>query len=102
MLKRAFARERPFAARVLAPVIGHRPGSHSFPSGHSAAGFAGAWLLSRHYPRWSPAFYLLALVVAFSRLYLGVHYLSDVVTGALAGTGLAVLFRAVASRLTRR
>ena len=73
-VKKFFRRRRPFIDVVRATVVGRRPGSFSFPSGHSAAAFAGATLLRRHYPRWTGAFYLLALMVGFSRVYLGAHY----------------------------
>ena len=95
VLKPIFRRRRPFIAFVKARVIGTRPRDFSFPSGHAAAGFAGAVLLGMFLPRWAPLFYLFALAVSFSRIYLGVHYPSDVVMGAFAGSVLAVVYRAL-------
>lgn len=64
---------------ALAPVISGR----SFPSAHASTSFAGARLLSRRLP--GPPLYGLAVAMALSRPYLGVHYPSDVVAGALLG-----------------
>jgi undecaprenyl-diphosphatase len=94
-LKSVFRRRRPFLAFVKARVLGPRPLDTSLPSGHTAAAFAGALLFSSYTPAWSPLYYLLAVLIGFSRIYLGVHYPSDVVLGALSGTVLAAVCRAI-------
>jgi undecaprenyl-diphosphatase len=82
-------RRRPFISLVRAIVVGRKPGSYSFPSGHSAAAFAGASLLLRYHPRLAPLLVGIAFLVAFSRIYLGAHYPGDVLSGSFAGTILA-------------
>lgn len=97
-IKAYFRRRRPFITIIQAIVIGKKPGSWSFPSGHSAAAFGGAWLLNHKYPRGWGIRYLVAGMVAFSRIYLGDHYPGDVASGSLFGLLFAMLFRWVLRR----
>lgn len=85
-LKLAVGRRRP-SLPGLPPLTG-TPTGLSFPSAHASTGFAGALAYSRMgLP--APALYGLAGGLALSRLYLGVHYPSDVLAGALLGTTVA-------------
>jgi undecaprenyl-diphosphatase len=65
------------------------PDRLSFPSGHTIEAFAVAVGISRFYPVLAPALLFCALSIAVSRILLGMHFLSDVVVGALIGSGLA-------------
>lgn len=85
---------RPTDPNPLVPV----PHSHSFPSGHTATAVAGATVLSYLYPRLTWLFAVLAAGIAYSRLYVGVHFPLDVVGGALIGGVTALLLLAAVRR----
>lgn len=98
-IKAFFRRRRPFVRIVQALVIGKKPGSWSFPSGHTASSFASAWILSSIWPSRSPAFFGIASTVGLSRVYVGAHYPGDVASGAFLGLVLSELVRRVMMRL---
>jgi undecaprenyl-diphosphatase len=93
IVKPLVARSRPFEHVVSdARVIQHpRPITPSFPSGHSAAALAGAVSLARVWPQARWALAVLAALIAYSRIYVGVHFPSDVLGGLLLGAGVAWL-----------
>lgn len=68
--------------------VGTRESTASFPSGHAAGAFALAAFLSLGWPRWQVVWWTTAVVVAWSRMVLGVHYPTDCVVGALVGAGM--------------
>jgi diacylglycerol kinase family enzyme/membrane-associated phospholipid phosphatase len=93
-IKSLFKRRRPFLVHERARLIGRKPTDSSFPSGHTAAAIAGAVMLTPSVPHLAPLLWGYALVVSFSRVYLGVHFPADVVAGGALGAALAVLLGA--------
>ncbi|KAA0245132.1 MAG: phosphatase PAP2 family protein [Chlorobiota bacterium] len=92
LLKETIERVRPCNALsdVLTPI--GCSGGFSFPSNHALNNFAAAVFLLRLFPNYKWVFLIVATLVSMSRIYLGVHYPSDVVGGALIGAGFGYLF----------
>ncbi|WP_312699320.1 phosphatase PAP2 family protein [Sedimentibacter sp.] len=85
ILKPMVARIRPYDINTAIQLLIHRPTDFSFPSGHTAASFSAVSALYFSRQRiWIPSL-ILAVLIAFSRLYLYVHYPSDVLAGILLG-----------------
>jgi len=93
LLRWPIGRERPPERFPDPRPLVHVPGSDSFPSGHAATSFACAATLAWLTPLSPVALYLLAALIAFSRVYVGVHYPLDVIGGAALGYGVATALR---------
>jgi membrane-associated phospholipid phosphatase len=89
-VKLAVRRARP-RLRGL-PPIGHAPATFSFPSAHATTSFAAASAAGAVRPELRGALLLAATAMALTRPYLGLHYPSDVVAGAVLGTSLGTAF----------
>lgn len=98
ILKNIIARPRPQDTISALCILIRRPRDFSFPSGHTSSSFAAAVILLQTAPLWLGVLSLIiAVLIAFSRIYLGVHYPSDVVCGAVLG----IIFGAAALLLLR-
>jgi undecaprenyl-diphosphatase len=108
-LKNAFHRSRPFVQeivtlRVSPTTAAAQRNDDSFPSGHASNAFMIAALLADRLGRGRYGWYGMASLVALSRIYLGVHYPSDVLVGSCLGlsvTWLMLSFRPLRNRITR-
>lgn len=86
VLKNLVARVRPYDVNTAIHVLVAKPKDFSFPSGHTAASFASvaALYLAGEKKLWKPAL-VLAILIAFSRMYLYVHYPTDILGGIIFG-----------------
>lgn len=97
--KRSYGRPRPYVVDPsIAPVVTGTHANSSYPSGHASSAFAAARVIARVAPELADEAYSLATQVAVSRVYAGVHFPSDVVAGALLGTGVAESILGAAGR----
>jgi undecaprenyl-diphosphatase len=92
ILKELFERVRPCNALVDAITPMGCAGGYSFPSNHALNNFAAAVFLLRLFPAYKWIFITVAALISISRIYLGVHYPSDVLGGAILGIGFGYLF----------
>ena len=98
LLKQLTERARPPLAYPGIESLVSLPDSTSFPSGHAATAFAAATAVGILHPRFRSTLLALAATVALSRVYLGVHFWSDVLVGGLLGIAIGV----AAGRLAQR
>ena len=95
-LKYLIQRLRPLYFLETASRLSRGPGEildPSFPSAHTVYAFMMATLLSQWFPRYKVGFYVVAGLIGWTRIYLSLHYPTDVITGALLGYGVTkVLF----------
>ena len=87
-LKNLISRPRPCQIDTAFPLLVSRPSSSSFPSTHSAWAFGGATAIFLRHKKAGIAAYVVAVLIGFSRLYLFLHFPTDVLFGAAMGVAL--------------
>ncbi len=86
ILKNAVARIRPYEVEPALQLLVAKAHDFSFPSGHACCSFASAMIYVRTLKKpWGVLTMILAILIAYSRLYVGIHYPSDVIVGILVG-----------------
>jgi undecaprenyl-diphosphatase len=94
-LKFLVQRQRPLFFLEMASKLSKGPGEildRSFPSAHSVFAFMMATLLAHWFPRYRVIFFIIAGFIGWSRIYLGLHYPTDVIVGSILGYGITKLF----------
>lgn len=90
-LKAILSRERPYKILEHLNTFGIEMKDYSFPSGHSASSFSIATTIALNNPKLSIYVFTLAMIVGISRIYLGVHYPTDVAVGIFLGVGISLV-----------
>lgn len=103
ILKNLVARVRPYDVNTAIAILIKKPLDFSFPSGHTAASFAAmtALFLAKMKKAWIAAL-VLAVLIAFSRLYFYVHYPTDVLGGAIVGILSGIIGYAIVEKMDKR
>ena len=91
IVKPLVARPRPFHGIEELQLLIKSPTGFSFPSGHTLSSFSGAFVLNHINRKFGYFAFPLAILIAFSRLYLYVHFPSDVLVGAILGIAISYL-----------
>lgn len=86
IIKHIIRRTRPCNKQNIVNLLISKPSSYSFPSGHTVSSFAAAEILSRYFYEYKLIFMAIAVLIALSRLYLYVHYPTDIIAGIIIGT----------------
>ena len=102
LLKPLVARPRPCWLDETVVLLTAMPTDYSFPSGHSLSGFIAGTILLRYDKRFGVPALILAALLAFSRLYLFLHFPSDVLAGILLGIGVGLGVSLLGDRFIRR
>ena len=97
-IKPLVARVRPYEYMDSVKILIEKPSDFSFPSGHTFSSFAAACSVFLYHKKLGLVFFVLAFLIAFSRLYICVHFPSDVICGAFFGIGIAYFSRYALSK----
>jgi len=92
IIKRGFKRDRPFQVQLGINNLVNPSDKFSFPSGHTSAAFLLAVQFSHQYPLIAPLLFIWATMVGISRVYLSVHYPTDILAGACLGSIIGIGF----------
>jgi undecaprenyl-diphosphatase len=85
IIKNLFSRQRPYVSHEEISIVINPPDRFSFPSGHTAGAFVLVFFFWYFYPFLFVPMLVLATLIAFSRMYLGLHYPTDVMAGVILG-----------------
>lgn len=103
LIKNLVARTRPYEVIGGLTYLIPKPREYSFPSGHAGSSFSAAWVMFRQLPkRYGVPALILAILISLSRLYVGVHYPSDVLFGMISGTLISLAAETIVERIEKK
>ena len=103
IIKNIVARPRPYVTLSDLTILIAKPSEFSFPSGHTASSFAAACVFFRHLKKkYGIPLLILAILIALSRIYVGVHYPGDVLAGVISGILLSYLGEFIVKKFGRK
>ena len=101
ILKNLVQRERPCWIETTIPLLINNPKDYSFPSGHTMNSFTAAMCIFLHQKRWGIVAFVVAALIAFSRMYLFVHFPTDIIIGMIIGISSALIINFLMNKKNR-
>ncbi|MEE1100032.1 MAG: phosphatase PAP2 family protein [Agathobacter sp.] len=101
ILKNLVQRERPCWIETTIPLLINNPKDYSFPSGHTMNSFTAAMCIFLHQKRWGIVAFVVAALIAFSRMYLFVHFPTDIIIGMIIGISSALIINFLMNKQNR-
>ena len=102
ILKPLIQRPRPFTEIADIILLIKTPKDYSFPSGHTAASFVMVYIFFRHIKKYFIPVFITGILIAFSRMYLTVHFPSDIIAGIIIGIFSGYAGEKLAARFYRK
>ena len=102
ILKPLIQRPRPFTEIADIIMLIKTPKDYSFPSGHTAASFVMVYIFFKHIKKYFIPVFITGILIAFSRMYLSVHYPSDILAGLIIGTFSGLAGEKAVNRFTQK
>lgn len=99
IIKPIVARARPCTVDPSVQLLIERPSSYSFPSGHTTSSFVGATVLMKTNKKFGIPAVIVASLIAFSRMYLYVHFPTDIIGGIVLGVAIGIGGMAIADKV---
>ncbi len=102
LLKHLVARQRPCWLDTNIPLLIPNPKDYSFPSGHTLASFEASIMILMYNKKWGIGAIIVALGIAFSRMYLFVHFPTDILGGAILGISISIVVYKIAKKIENK